>query len=121
MDDIKKYYAITEACYKDNEERKTILAVKAYKCDSKEDFFMGKISNDDFEKLSRKNVIELIENTNVKEVFTAYMVTGEWDYGEEVIYYPKDNPKYIKTKKDDIKEDNLGNLPILKDKKFVWD
>ena len=61
-------------------------------------------------QLRRRDVISLLDNEIL--ILTAGGNSKDVDFAE-VLGYPENNPKFIKTKPNDELHDNLGNLPRI--------
>ena len=92
-------YAITHVCFK--EEESHILAVKA-----REDNGEQLVNEQEW---SRQQVVSAIERGTT--FVTTFKKEGKWTKGEDVHVVEIRGVKYIRTDKNSIEADNLGELP----------
>jgi hypothetical protein len=103
--------AIVKVCYNDNTKRDTIKSVKAARFTSKDGKtteIMGNIVS-----WSKGQIIGMLTDPSDKtRVFTATIENDICTLNQEVVVYPENEPKYIRTERSTSERDDLDEVPV---------
>ncbi len=94
-------YAITAVRYSEDRAHITDLEVRV-----DQDSTLGGP-----DELTREAVVRMIEQGYT--FVTAYVRNGQWSRGAEVSVVPIGRDKYLRTDRNQVRADNLGELPEL--------
>lgn len=101
-------YGVTKVRYNDNNEKDYIVELKVSRISKTS---LGIVVGDLEITYSKQELIDQLKRGKIDELYTLIKQTTVWELGDRIHAVPKDEPLYLRTDGNQIKEDNLGNLP----------